>query len=215
MTLFLDLDGPILDVRDRYYGVHRELVGERHADVLSAEVFWEIKRAKGTAADVVRRCGLEASALAEYSSGWRERIESQEWLVRDTLFPGVQEQLSRWKERHALVVVTLRQRGDLVRGQLKALGVLDCFKNVLTANPLDGHGWDAKARLMAGDPEYRPDAVVVGDTEIDIRAGKLVGLKTVGVLSGIRDREQLALESPDWLIERLVELPEVLNLHEQ
>jgi phosphoglycolate phosphatase len=191
------------------------LVGKRHADVLSAEAFWEIKRAKGTAGDVVRRCGLEESALAGYSKGWRERIESPEWLMKDTLFSGVREQLMHWKERHALVVVTLRQRGDLVRGQLKALGVLECFRNVLTANPLDGHGWDAKARLMAGDADYRSDAVVVGDTEMDIRAGKQLGLKTVGVLSGIRDREQLAVESPDWLIDRLVELPKILDLDEQ
>lgn len=215
MTLFLDLDGPILDVRDRYYTVHRELVGRRHADVLSAEAFWNLKRAKGTAADVVRQCGLEDGSLAAYSKGWRERIESPELLGMDSVFPGVRERLRRWKDRHALVVVTLRQRGDLVRGQLNALGILECFRNVLTANPLEGHGWEAKARLIASDEGFGSDAVVVGDTEIDIRAGKLLGLRTVGVLSGIRDRERLAAESPDWLIERLVELSGILKIDEE
>lgn len=215
MTLFLDLDGPILDVRDRYYAVHQELVGREHAHALDRETFWELKRAKQPVSTVLDRCGLGRDAIEAYSAGWKARIEAEELLPMDRVFPGVADLLARWSRRNRLIVVTLRQHGEWVPKQLQAVGIFGAFKRVLTADPLAGHGWEAKARLMAADPDFSTDSVVVGDTEIDIRAGKRVGLKTVGVLSGIRNRAELAAESPDWLIEAVAELSKILPLDEE
>lgn len=203
MTLFLDLDGPILDVRQRYYAVHRALLGEEPAARLDLETFWHLKRSRASHAVVLERCGVDPAAVGAYSKGWKERIESAEFLPLDQVFEGVDGLLRNWMTHHALVVVTLRQRPELVRGQLLALGILGCFRDVLTADPTAGHGWEAKARLIREHPLYEPSACVIGDTEMDIRAGKLTGLRTAGVLSGIRSRELLAAEKPDVILEGL------------
>jgi phosphoglycolate phosphatase-like HAD superfamily hydrolase len=53
--------------------------------------------------------------------------------------------------------------------------------------------------------------LIVGDTEVDIRAGKAVRIKTVAVLSGIRDRAALEAEAPDAIVSDLHGLEDVIK----
>jgi phosphoglycolate phosphatase len=53
--------------------------------------------------------------------------------------------------------------------------------------------------------------LIVGDTEIDIRTGKALGLKTVALLSGIRSHERLAEEHPDCIVEDINALPQLVK----
>ncbi|MFC1869171.1 HAD family hydrolase [Thermodesulfobacteriota bacterium] len=48
--------------------------------------------------------------------------------------------------------------------------------------------------------------VYVGDTAVDIRAGKAAGTMTVGVLSGVDDYETLKAEDPDAILESIAGL---------
>ncbi len=52
--------------------------------------------------------------------------------------------------------------------------------------------------------------VYVGDTRVDIRAGKAAGMKTVGVLTGFDDFDALKNESPDAIINSIAQLSELL-----
>jgi len=55
--------------------------------------------------------------------------------------------------------------------------------------------------------EIRPDrALAVGDSPLDIRAGKAAGTITVGVLSGIGSRAQIEAESPTAIIDEVTQL---------
>ena len=56
------------------------------------------------------------------------------------------------------------------------------------------------------------NAIVIGDTPLDIRAGKAAGTLTIGVLSGIGTRAQLEAEAPTAIIEHISQLLLVLNL---
>jgi pyrophosphatase PpaX len=55
------------------------------------------------------------------------------------------------------------------------------------------------------------NAVFVGDSPHDIRAGNGAGVMTVAALWGPFDRETLALAGPDHFIECLADLPGVLE----
>jgi phosphoglycolate phosphatase len=54
------------------------------------------------------------------------------------------------------------------------------------------------------------DCAVVGDSIIDIKAGKNAGAQTVAVLTGIFSREELETEKPDLILQNVKELPEFL-----
>jgi HAD superfamily hydrolase (TIGR01509 family) len=52
--------------------------------------------------------------------------------------------------------------------------------------------------------------VYVGDTRVDIRAGKAAGMGTVGVLTGFDDYDALKNETPDAIISSIAQLSEIL-----
>jgi len=61
-------------------------------------------------------------------------------------------------------------------------------------------------RLLGGSAA---DAVMIGDSENDINAGRGAGTRTCGVTFGFRTAEQLRLSEPDLLIDRFDQLTEI------
>lgn len=57
-----------------------------------------------------------------------------------------------------------------------------------------------RIQLMASKSVY------VGDSCIDIRAGKAAGMKTIGVLTGLDDHKRLSEEGPDLIIDNVIDL---------
>ncbi|UCH20635.1 MAG: HAD family hydrolase [Deltaproteobacteria bacterium] len=55
-------------------------------------------------------------------------------------------------------------------------------------------------------------SVYVGDTRVDIRAGKAAGMKTIGVLTGFDDYESLKNEKPNAIINSIAELRKTIAI---
>jgi len=59
------------------------------------------------------------------------------------------------------------------------------------------------------------EVLKIGDSTIDIEEGKNAGCGiTVGITTGAQTRDQLAMASPDYIIDNLHELLEILNRNE-
>jgi pyrophosphatase PpaX len=60
--------------------------------------------------------------------------------------------------------------------------------------------------------DIAPDcALTVGDSPLDLQAGKSAGILTIGVLSGIGSRELLAAEEPTLILDAVSQLPGVMT----
>lgn len=57
----------------------------------------------------------------------------------------------------------------------------------------------------------KKNVIFVGDTFVDVEAGKAAGVKTVVVLSGYQDGDTLRKYSPDFLIKDVGELKKIIN----
>jgi phosphoglycolate phosphatase-like HAD superfamily hydrolase len=211
MTLFLDLDGPLVDVSERYFRVHRDIVEQWGGRATDKAAYWERKRDRQPLPALLASGGNGHIPAADYLAQWLSRIELPAYLECDAVFPGALEQLARLGRSHRLVLVTLRQRPDHLAGELERLQLRAFFGAVLSASPTVAQGWETKQRLMGQSGFLTKTAWIVGDTEIDIRAGKGLGLTTVAVLSGIRNRAHLARERPDFLVKDIGELSQVLE----
>jgi phosphoglycolate phosphatase len=53
----------------------------------------------------------------------------------------------------------------------------------------------------------------VGDTSMDIAAGRAAGMKTIGVLTGFDSRDDLLQQNPDHIIDSILDLPRALDLY--
>jgi phosphoglycolate phosphatase len=49
---------------------------------------------------------------------------------------------------------------------------------------------------------------MIGDSKLDIEAGKAAGVTTCGVLGGFRPKEELEAAGCDFLLQNLLELPD-------
>jgi phosphoglycolate phosphatase len=55
------------------------------------------------------------------------------------------------------------------------------------------------------------ECIIAGDSVNDVRAGKAAGARTVAVLSGLFNREELAKECPDLILPNVSSLPEFIE----
>lgn len=198
MKIFLDVDGPILDVSERYYAVHCAIAG----DSISLEFFWQQKRAGLGGRAIVEHNGLDVAA-DEYSRRWVAEIEAAEHMHLDALQPGVLDAMDALRAMGTVTFVSLRQNGEQLQAQLRALGVAR-DETILSASPLSGHGPSLKVELVREHVgECTLADVMVGDTRIDLEAGRELGVRTIGVTCGIRTADDLAQARPDRIVKDL------------
>lgn len=128
-------------------------------------------------------------------------------LDKTVLYPYVDDVLDYFADKRNVVVTNKIHR--LAIAVLRGLGVENRFDMV-----------------MAGDsgPEKKPDpallnsvlhqfdvqpgqAVMIGDGDIDVQAGRRAGVLTCGVTYGLGNKDDLVAAKPDYLIDGLEHLP--------
>lgn len=203
--IFFDLDGPILDVAPKFYRIYTDLFAAHGQAVLSAQEYWECKRHKIPEPQIVAK-----TAPAEFAEVYiPERlkvIENIEYLQYDEIIEGAVAVLESLQKRHELVLVTLRNRRANLMWELKHFDLEKHFAAILTKE--NNHGdFQIKLELIR---QYvgaaAASGMMVGDTESDVKAGQLLGLRTVAVTGGIRTKEFLQALGPDHIIDSMHQL---------
>lgn len=210
MTIFFDLDGPILDVSERYFRVHRDIVEYLGGTTMDKMTYWRLKRDRQPLSALLAMIGNPTSEQA-YRTHWFHKIELMRYLRHDRVNRGAREKLKELEKHHTLILVTLRQRRGHLSAQLEKLSLRPVFAAVLSASPVGADGSHVKQRLIGESGYLNGESLIVGDTEIDVRAGKGLGIPTVAVLSGIRNRDRLAEEAPDCIVEDICALPDLVE----
>lgn len=204
-TIFLDLDGPLLDVSERYHRLHCDLVLQHGGKPIPREIYWQAKRERVPELEILGPTGLSLQTIAEIGSARGTLIESPEYLLFDQPWTWTIPILEALAGVSSLVLVTLRRHPDRLHRQLGELDLRRYFDRVV-AGPGDGT-LEAKAWLLRSEEvPIPPGSSLVGDTEIDIASGRALNLRTIAVRSGIRSDAQLQRWAPDLLIDDLRQL---------
>lgn len=215
LRLITDFDGPVMDVAERYYRVYQYCLQQvqrldQAVQPLSKEEFWRLKRAQVPEREIGQMSGLDAEQAIDFANLRRLTVHTLPYLVHDLPKEGAIATLERLQQLGIeLVVMTMRRVRELdealTRCDLGRFFPVDrryCLSNdyVKTTDVQD------KPLLMERALAELPpvdETWMVGDTEADIAAAKAHGIKIVGVLSGIRSRQQLMLYQPDAIVENL------------
>jgi phosphoglycolate phosphatase len=130
-------------------------------------------------------------------------------LETTRLYPGVLETLDRLGGR-TLAVLT-NKPGDMSRAILAGLGVAGRFARIYGGGDFPGRKPDpAGLLLLLDDLGVRPEeAVLVGDSAVDVQTGRAAGVPTVGVTYGLNP-ESLREAPPDVTIPDIRDLPPLL-----
>jgi phosphoglycolate phosphatase len=212
MILFFDLDGPILDVSHRYVLLHQTLLLPHGHGGMDPAKYWDRKRARRSEDDILAELGV-GHLSGIYGPERLRLIETAEWLTHDRCWPWSLECLGELAKRATLVMVTARADRAALLVQLDALGLRPEFHEILSEPGGDRVDLQKAALIADYLKRHELDADgswMIGDTEADIGAGKHVGLRTAGVLTGIRDAKHLRRAKPDHLLDDIRGLAELV-----
>jgi 2-phosphoglycolate phosphatase len=127
-------------------------------------------------------------------------------LDRTVLYPGVHEVLQYFRLKRRVVVSNKMLR--LTLAVVRGLGVADEFDDILggdSAPEKKPHPALLQVALQKFNVSAA-SALMVGDGDTDIEAGKRAGVITCGVTYGLGNRDDLVLAKPDFLLDRLGDL---------
>jgi HAD superfamily hydrolase (TIGR01509 family) len=210
--VILDLDGTIADSIDFFYGLTCEVLAEAglplpaRVDVLDAIARGLTPPSRFLPDDFPDR---EAFVERVYRSRWPE------WVARYgrevAPLPGAceaVESLHRQGLRIALVTSSMGAAALLERWGIRPLfDVVVGREDVSAIKPDPEPILSGLSRLGLSSAE----ALGVGDSPLDARAGRAAGIDTVGVLTGAGTEAQLRAEGVSAILASLAELPDFLG----
>jgi phosphoglycolate phosphatase-like HAD superfamily hydrolase len=213
-----DIDGTLADTDDaivirlaRYLGPLARLAPDRDPTRLARSIVLASEGPANALYALADRLGLDevAGPLIDLFHSLRGEGRPSHFA----LIPGAREALARLQQAYPLAIVSSRdQRG--VRAFLEQSALAPFFPIVATARTCRRtKPHPAPIVWAAGRLGVAPEAcLMVGDTTVDIVAGRLAAAQTAGVLCGFGQRAELeragadvVLQSPADLIPLLLE----------
>lgn len=147
-----------------------------------------------------------------YRNFQREHHDRLTWA-----FPGVIETLQELERRgNPMGVVTSKSNEMMDRG-LAYVGAIDFMKTRIGMDSCTVHKPDPEPVLVAlRELGYQPhEALFIGDSPHDIASGNAAGVTSVAALWGPFTREQLDRQRPSRYLDRITDLPALLDALER
>jgi len=211
-ALLIDLDGTIVDITELCTEAAKEAASKLRLQNIDTEIGLEIaKKLQSNLSldEVFAKFGMNKGVGQEFL-----KIFLKSWYniapMKTTLLPNVQTTLQKLSKHFKLALITRRNmpREPIVR-ELERLGLTQFFKLIVTSQDVEDPKPSPQAFIRAADHLTVPirDCAVVGDSIVDIQAGKAARAKTIAVLSGLFSREELEAQKPDLIIKNIAVLP--------
>lgn len=216
-AVIFDLDGTLIDSIDIYFKIVEKALATLNLPQVSRQRILAAAESEDFNWTLV---------LPEAEMGRKDEIIDEAWQIINEiapqmfrqnvkLIPGADTILRNLSSRGlkiGLVTSTQRQYLKNKMRPLKSAGVDTLFEIIITSD-------DAHTRKPAPEPllecakrlQVNPDkCIYVGDTQIDIKAGKAAGMQTVSVQTGFDEHESLEKENPDAIIDSVRDLMAVI-----
>jgi phosphoglycolate phosphatase len=211
-VLIFDLDGTLIDSKlDLANSVNATLehMGRAH---LACEKIYSLV---GNGAPVLIRRALGEGVTEEEAKeglGFFLSYYRMHMLDNTVTYPGVRQGL-KLLENYPMAVLT-NKPVRFSQGILDGLGLAPYFKFVYGGNSFqkkkpDPMGVEVLLRELAANPR---EAMMVGDSEVDVRTARHAGIWACGVSYGL-GVEGLRVDPPDIMLDSLTELAGHLNGH--
>ena len=98
--IFLDLDGPILEGKNRHYQCYKDILKRHGGTVLDIDVYWDMKTSKIKRDILLLKSNFEKTYEVFFQE-WMQNIEDEKYLSLDVLKPDVIKILNEWKKNCA------------------------------------------------------------------------------------------------------------------
>lgn len=205
-AVVFDVNGVLVDSMELHVSLTRELLAEVGAELSDAQ----LAEYRGlAAADLFEAVRSDADADFDAAALAQRKLDAFAAAVDDIpVMDGAAETVRTLAERYTIGVASNDQR-RAVDAVLNRLGITDVVSAVVTIDDVpvgkpDPEVYRVAAARLAVEPTA---AVAVDDSAVGVAAARAAGLRVVG----FRDTEEEPLSSADTIVDRLEELPAVLQ----
>ena len=148
----------------------------------------------------------EIVALIDWISRHQKKQSKTFWLI-----PGVDEMLKQLKGHYPMSVVSARDENGTMRF-LEQFNLVQYFDAIITGQSAEHtKPYPDPILLAAKRMDVKPEeCLMIGDTTVDIRAGKSAGTQTLGVLCGFGEEPELRKKGADMILKITSDLPNIL-----
>lgn len=209
-TIFFDVDGTLVDSRKDITNAVNHALGTLGFRKLSVET---VVSYVGTGVkDLIRKCfGTDDEAIVEKGDKLYWSYFMEHAVDESVLYPHAREILEYLKDKRKFIL-TNRYK-DFAEATLKGLGIIGYFEEIIGGD--DENCMKPLAclfdRIVPRLKVDRNSALIIGDMDIDIQAGKNSGIKTCWITHGLGRVEDIRDLKPDYIIEDLMELKEIIK----
>lgn len=209
-ALCFDVDGTLSDTDDLY--------AQKIVDILPRFLFPDPMH---TARRIVMWVESPGNALLGFADtigiddemtaliDWMNR-HRQHTLKKFLLVPGVDEMLARMQGRYPMAIVSARDEKSTLRF-LTQFDLCKYFDTIVTGlSAPHTKPYPDPILLAAQKMGVQPrECLMIGDTTVDMRAGKAAGAQTLGVLCGFGEEAELRQLGADFILKSTSDLPEL------
>ena len=212
-ALCFDVDGTLSDTDDLYANAFSRFLPRflfrDPAHAARRLVMW-IEAPGNALLGMADTLGLDDKmvTLIDWTSRHR-KLPQKKYL----LIPGVDILLERLKGRYPMAIISAREEKSTLRF-LNQFDLLKYFDVVVTGlstihtKPYP-HPILFAAQKMGVKPE---ECLMIGDTTVDMRAGKAADAQTVGVLCGFGEKDELLKMGADLILNSTNELADAISI---
>lgn len=208
--IIFDLDGTLVDSRDDIanavnFTLKKIGLKEKSISEISSYIGTGIEDLIG------KSLGNKQEVLLTRALSVFEKYYRKHSIDNSVLYPNVKEILEYFKNKRKVIVTNRNYEFALIA--LNKLGIYDYFEHVVGGDdigcmkpsscPLD--------RSMNRLNTNKEEAIIVGDMDIDIVAGKKAGIITCGVTYGIGKKEDIIKAKPDFIIDDIIDLKNIIH----
>ena len=211
--ILYDLDGTLTDPKEgitksvqyalRYFGIEEE-------DLSKLEPFIGPPLKE----QLMEYCGFEEEKGEEAVWKYRERFSVDGWK-ENKIYPGVADMLRRLSQEGKILAVASSKPTLFVDKILDYFEITKYFTEVV-GSEMDGSRTrksdvigEVFSRLRI-DEENKDRVVMIGDRKHDVIGAKEAGVASIGVTYGYGGYDELAGAHPDWIVNSVDELTELL-----
>lgn len=211
-ALCFDVDGTLSDTDDMYAQQMSRFFPKlffKDPDHAARRFVMWIESPGNALLGLADRLGLDDEMVAVINWLYRLRKHSTKTFL---LVPGVDTMLKQLHGRYPMAVVSARDEGGTM-AFLERFDLLKYFDAVITGLSAEHtKPYPDPVLLAAQRMNVSPvNCLMIGDTTVDIRAGKAAGTQTVGVLCGFGEEAELRKMGADEVIEDTTKLLEILR----
>ena len=212
-ALCFDVDGTLSDTDDLYTNAFARFLPRflfrDPAHTARRLVMW-IEAPGNALLGMADTLGLDHKmvALLDWMSRHRQ-VPTKRYL----LVPGVDVLLERLKGRYPMSIISAREEKSTLRfldqfDLLKYFDVVVTGLSTIHTKPYP-HPIIFAAQKMGVKPE---ECLMIGDTTVDMRAGKAADAQTVGVLCGFGEKDELLKMGADLILNSTSELADAISI---